>query len=556
MGISIQEMENNEQLIKYEVPGFISDKNKNVGNKEEDFEVLQVLGEGNFSQVLKVKSKKNFGFYALKKVDKSKAENLIALENEEKFLLKLNHENIVKCYNVFKDEEEKYIFFIMELMNNGDLDNFLEGCISLEKHAPEPLLWKIFYSCLLGLQYIHDEDIIHRDIKPKNLFLDENLNVKIGDFNISACNTIDSAKKFSGSDDPNKYNLIRNNFLDAGTPEYKAPEVSYNINGYGSKIDIYSLGTTFFELCYHKNHNRADVDKCDYMSSDLYSEELNNLIERMICEEEDERISTSDARKIAKKYYIKKYVKNSSTIAILRCLNRYDNFIYKFYDVDEEDPKYKGKEIVKCVKKLFSAIKINNKDEIDDISYDLRLELVKLGLNVKRDDVEIDPGSLIFYILSRLNSELNEIKIDPKNPINRTNDEYIKMSRNYRIPKGNEENFFMERIGLYNIKELSLISRNFYNYIITDIICEKCNDSGRHFSQAYFLPLNVDIFSKKMENNNLHIKNAFNCLLNDKIQINPKKEKICKNCKEKNELFIKKKFYHTGKNLIIIFDRG
>ena len=265
MGISIQEMENGEQKIEYEVPEFISDKTENVGDKEEDFEVLQVIGAGAFSEVLKVRSKINFGFYAMKKIDINKADDLVGLENEGKFLQKLNHPNIVKIYKVFKDKSERYLYFIMELLDNGDLLQFKDALISSEKHAPEPLLWKIFYSCLLGLGYIHNEEIIHRDIKPNNLFIDENLNIKIGDFNISVCNSIEAAKKFSGSNDKEKYSLMENQYEKAGTEEYSAPEVISNEQGYDSKIDVYSMGTTFFEICYLKNHRFVERKYDDYI---------------------------------------------------------------------------------------------------------------------------------------------------------------------------------------------------------------------------------------------------------------------------------------------------
>ena len=551
-------MENGEQKIEYEVPEFISDKTENVGDKEEDFEVLQVIGAGAFSEVLKVRSKINFGFYAMKKIDINKADDLVGLENEGKFLQKLNHPNIVKIYKVFKDKSERYLYFIMELLDNGDLLQFKDALISSEKHAPEPLLWKIFYSCLLGLGYIHNEEIIHRDIKPNNLFIDENLNIKIGDFNISVCNSIEAAKKFSGSNDKEKYSLMENQYEKAGTEEYSAPEVTYNEQGYDSKIDVYSMGTTFFEICYFKNHRFVERKYEDYLDTDLYSRELNELIEKMIEEEPDNRISSTEAKKIAKKNYILKYVKNSSTGAVFRCFYSYKNFKYYFTEIINKNNdsvfNLPGKEVGKKVYQLFGALKENNIDNINDILYELRLELVKIGLKEQREDVEIDPGNLIFYILSRLNSELNELPSDK--PIQRTNIEYKKMSRNYKIQSGKEEEFFKERLGLYNKRELSIISRNFYHFIITDIICEKCKDSGRYFSQTYFIPFNVEILSKKVGNDNLDIKKAFDCLLNDKIQINPRKAKSCANCGEKKEIFIKKRFFHTSKNLIIILDRG
>ena len=431
MGISIQEMENGEQKIEYEVPEFISDKTENVGDKEEDFEVLQVIGAGAFSEVLKVRSKINFGFYAMKKIDINKADDLVGLENEGKFLQKLNHPNIVKIYKVFKDKSERYLYFIMELLDNGDLLQFKDALISSEKHAPEPLLWKIFYSCLLGLGYIHNEEIIHRDIKPNNLFIDENLDIKIGDFNISVCNSIEAAKKFSGSDDKEKYSLMENQYEKAGTEEYSAPEVISNEQGYDSKIDVYSMGTTFFEICYFKNHRFVEKKYEDYLDTDLYSRELNELIEKMIVVEPDNRISSTEAKKIAKKNYILKYVKNSSTGAVFRCFYSYKNFKYYFTEIINKNNdsvfNLPGKEVGKRVYQLFGALKENNIDNINDILYELRLELVKIGLKEQREDVEIDPGNLIFYILSRLNSELNELPSDK--PIKRTNVENKKKKK-------------------------------------------------------------------------------------------------------------------------------
>ena len=59
MGINIIEQNNGEQLFEYKIQKFVSEGNEGIGDKEEDFEILQVIGAGAFSQVLKVKSKKN-----------------------------------------------------------------------------------------------------------------------------------------------------------------------------------------------------------------------------------------------------------------------------------------------------------------------------------------------------------------------------------------------------------------------------------------------------------------------------------------------------------------
>ena len=91
-----------------------------------------------------------------------------------------------------------------------------------------------------GLYYIHNNNLIHRDIKPANLFLTDEKVVKIGDFGVSA------ERKMGGG---NFHQKIQKETLMIGTPLYMSPEI-FAHKPYGSKVDIYSLGCTFYELCF------------------------------------------------------------------------------------------------------------------------------------------------------------------------------------------------------------------------------------------------------------------------------------------------------------------
>ena len=178
---------------------------------------------------------------------------------------------------------------------------------------------------------------------------------------------------------------------------------------------------------------------------------------------------------------------------------------------------------------MFKSFGENNKENIDDSLYNLRSAMGKLGNITNKKDIEIDPGNFIINLLSRLNSELNE-RIGPFKE--RTNLEFIKSSKNYRFDSGQEETFFNEYLEIYNRRILSLITKNFFNYLITDLKCEQCNTISHSLSQSFFIPFNVELLSKKLGNSNLTIKSCFDCLIQDSLKLISKKPIKCKNCKE------------------------
>lgn len=151
-------------------------------------------------------------------------------KREAKILAKLDHPNIIKVLDFGMSKEYFYISF--EYIDGDSLRNTLKNK-SLSAEQKERLTIQF----LRGLDFAHKNGIIHRDIKPENIFIDKNLNVKLGDFGLA----------LSAED-----NFVTNPYSIVGTPSYMSPE---QIRGAKLTLqsDLFSAGVVLFELYTGKN---------------------------------------------------------------------------------------------------------------------------------------------------------------------------------------------------------------------------------------------------------------------------------------------------------------
>nr|XP_056707847.1 eIF-2-alpha kinase GCN2 [Euleptes europaea] len=115
-------------------------------------------------------------------------------------------------------------------------------------------LWRLFREILDGLAYIHEKGMIHRDLKPVNIFLDSEDHVKIGDFGLATDHPATAAdtKQEVSEDHLTKSDPSENLTGMVGTALYVSPEVQGNTKStYNQKADLFSLGIIFFEMSYH-----------------------------------------------------------------------------------------------------------------------------------------------------------------------------------------------------------------------------------------------------------------------------------------------------------------
>uniref|UniRef100_A0A8D0CTB9 eIF-2-alpha kinase GCN2 n=1 Tax=Sander lucioperca TaxID=283035 RepID=A0A8D0CTB9_SANLU len=113
-------------------------------------------------------------------------------------------------------------------------------------HQDQNRLWRLFREILDGLAYIHEQGMIHRDLKPVNIFLDSQDHVKIGDFGLATDHPANGSSTVMPKPDPtgNMTGMV-------GTALYVSPEVQGNTKAtYNQKVDLFSLGIILFEMCY------------------------------------------------------------------------------------------------------------------------------------------------------------------------------------------------------------------------------------------------------------------------------------------------------------------
>ena len=252
---------------------------------DELYEVKEKLQRGSASVVKKCYSKVYHKDFAVKIIERNiKTDELVL--HEVSIMNHLHHKNLVGVVDFF--EEDDFYYIVMELMEGGDVfDRILDLQNYTEKDARD-----LAKSLLLAVDYMHQNGVAHRDIKPQNIFLDSksnNSSIKVGDFGF--------AKRVHT---PKSLNLR------CGTPSYVAPEILKN-QPYDQSCDMWSVGvvlyvllcgyTPFHEEQQEKMFERIKVADFTFHPEewDQISDEAKELIKGLICTNPDKRLTAAQA---------------------------------------------------------------------------------------------------------------------------------------------------------------------------------------------------------------------------------------------------------------------
>ncbi|XP_042314430.1 STE20-like serine/threonine-protein kinase [Sceloporus undulatus] len=200
-------------------------------NPEDYWEIIGELGDGAFGKVFKAQNKETKVLAAAKVIDTKSEEELEDYMVEIDILASSDHPNIVKLLDAFYYENNLWI--LIEFCAGGAVDAVM---LELERPLTEPQIRVVCRQTLEALHYLHENKIIHRDLKAGNILFTLDGDIKLADFGVSAKNTRTIQR--------------RDSFI--GTPYWMAPEVvmceTSKDRPYDYKADVWSLGVTLIEM--------------------------------------------------------------------------------------------------------------------------------------------------------------------------------------------------------------------------------------------------------------------------------------------------------------------
>ncbi|KAL0277007.1 UNVERIFIED_CONTAM: hypothetical protein PYX00_004441 [Menopon gallinae] len=189
------------------------------------------IGRGSFGKVYLIESRQTGIQYVLKQIDLNKMDKkqVKTASKEVEVLSKLKHSHIVRYKESYEIGDRLNI--IMEYCENGDLHKKIKEKRVMNECFSDNEIFDYFVQICLAVEYIHEQKILHRDLKTKNIFLTKGNLVKLGDFGVAK--------------------VLENSFELAstciGSPYYISPEICEN-KPYNKKSDIWALGCVLYEL--------------------------------------------------------------------------------------------------------------------------------------------------------------------------------------------------------------------------------------------------------------------------------------------------------------------
>ncbi|XP_020139679.2 myosin-IIIa isoform X2 [Microcebus murinus] len=268
----------------------------NFPDPSDTWEITETIGKGTYGKVFKVSNKKNGQKAAVKILDPIHDIDE-EIEAEYNILKTLSdHPNVVKFYGIYFKKDKvngDKLWLVLELCNGGSVTDLVKGFLKRGERMSEPLIAYILHEALMGLQHLHKNKTIHRDVKGNNILLTTEGGVKLVDFGVSAQLTSTRHRRNTS----------------VGTPFWMAPEViaceQQLDTTYDARCDTWSLGITAIELG-DGDPPLADLHPMRALfkiprnpppklrQPELWSAEFNDFISKCLTKDYEKRPTVSD----------------------------------------------------------------------------------------------------------------------------------------------------------------------------------------------------------------------------------------------------------------------
>ncbi|MEZ4319120.1 MAG: serine/threonine-protein kinase [Myxococcota bacterium] len=242
------------------------------------YELVESIGSGGMASVFRVRDHWDGLDRAVKILNEhgaSKDKTRSRFLNEARTMSQLDHTNIVRIFDI--GEEDGHYYFVMELAANGSLATRMrqKGAIEL------PTALRYAFEALLGLEHAHTAGVVHRDVKPHNILLSEDDEVKLSDFGIARLLSDAESMRITGTGDM------------LGTVAYMAPEQRLDPRKVGPEADIYSVGATLYMTITGRRPMDLALAKLDPSVLERLPPSVRPIVRRSIAHRPEDRYPTA-----------------------------------------------------------------------------------------------------------------------------------------------------------------------------------------------------------------------------------------------------------------------
>ena len=482
-----------------------ADNSKYIGN----YQIIKKIGEGSYAKIYKVKKDNSDTLYVLKNIPVSEEDysSMNEILNESSILSHCDNIYVIKYYDSFFYNGTFNI--ITEFCPYGDLFGYIKFYKVRKSRIEEKIIWIIFIQLSLGLGYLHHKKILHRDIKTKNIFIKNNLTVKIGDFGIA---------KILSSTSSYAHTFI-------GTPYYISPELCKDLP-YNDKSDVWALGCVLYELCTlnHPFEGGTQVEIYEKIITQKfksinpeYSSDLKKMVDLLLEKDEKKRPKMKEILKM--KSVIDRAYKYNIDLDVLDTIEEEKNSVNnnnKFINISENNEIENKNNIIKT-SNYYNKKNLSNKGSGKKESYKKSPE--NYSNKSKKNKIENDNKSTRLKIDSIIKNQIKQKNIKNKSSLSKISNNIN--SKNKSISNANQEDDSSLNSGGGNSQFQS-----------------SNNNNPPHYIKQFREIINID----KLNNNNrikfsspIDSKNKLKESFNSKAKINISGKIMSKIEKEKSE---------------------